>query len=108
MSQIREHTIKSVRTLYQRYAKHTDILPGLFKHSLETLEKKPTKYLNRWIQLIEPVKDFVQTQDHRRPGMDIRRYLPMMEKPPEEKTGKNKGEQDSNRTEGVTSTQKNR
>lgn len=106
---MRAHQIQEVRSLYRKYEKHNDILPGLYKHSLEVLEKKPSKYLHRWIQLIEPVSEYVRTQDHRRPGVDIRKFLPMMEKPPEQTSNRAQGlMQQIDSTEGVTSTQKSR
>lgn len=41
VSHMREHILAQVRALYGKYSKHTDILLGLYKHNIDTLEKNP-------------------------------------------------------------------
>lgn len=58
--------------------------------------------------MAQPLAEYINTQDHRRPGQDIRKFLPMMEKPPESPNIENKKSKQIQQTERVTSTQKNR
>ena len=79
----REYLKTKIQTLYKKHQHAPDILPQLYRRSMQELLKSDTRYLWRWIQRMELMDAYKELQDKRRKGQDIRQYLPMQEKPPE-------------------------
>ena len=79
----RDKLIQNIRDKYRRYEHKPEVLPCLYKHKLRTLLQKKTKYLLRWNDLINEMENIEAVKKKRRAGQDIRKYLSMMEKPPE-------------------------
>ena len=80
-----KHLLTKLEILYQKNKETSNILPGLYKYSLEILKKKPDTYIKHWIKIAAPVEKYQQVENKRRKGQAIRQYLNMAEKPPEKR-----------------------
>lgn len=80
----REHLSKQIRTLYNKYRDTPEVLPCLYKYKLERLLRKSDNYLQKWYEIMQGMEVTDKIQRLRRPGRDIRQYLPMQERPPEQ------------------------
>ena len=79
----REAIQAKITELYTKYEKTPEVFPRLYKHKLKHLLQKPMRYLLRWYDIIQPMDRYAKVQKQKRPGTDIRKYLPMQDKPPE-------------------------
>ena len=81
----RQALINQIRILYTKIGKVPNILAGLFKHDVNKLLGKPTKYLTRWLRIATkvPLNEQVTKKRRTKFGQDIRKYLPMATKPPD-------------------------
>ena len=69
--------------LYRKHKHTKGILPQLFHRNHKQLMDSSTRYLRRWLQIMQPIDKHYEVEKKRRQGQDIRRYLPMQERPPE-------------------------
>ena len=93
----RQALINRIRKLYHTIGKVPNVLAGLFKHDVNKLLGKPTKYLTRWLRIAikVPLNEKVTTKRQALHGQDIRKYLPMATHPPDwqnQNQGQGKGQ----------------
>ena len=79
----REKLQKEVERLYTKYRETPEILACIYKHSLKKLLGKSIGYLQKWHEIMEGMETTEKILRLQREGRDIRKYLPMQEKPPE-------------------------
>ena len=71
----RQQLENQIREKYQRHEATPEILPCLYKHPLTTLIRKQTRYLQRWLEIMQDMESFQEVQEKRREGQDIRKLL---------------------------------
>lgn len=79
----KEKLQEEIEQLYKKYQHTPEILTCLYKHSLQKLLKKSIGYLKKWKEIMEGMDQMAAVQEQRREDRDIRKYLPMQEKPPD-------------------------
>ena len=81
----RQALINKIRILYKTIGEVPNILADLFKHDVDKLLGKPTKYLIRWLRIATkvPLNEKVTTKRRAKYGQDIRKNLPMATDPPD-------------------------
>lgn len=75
---------QDIRRLYWKFEKTPDVFPRLYKHKLEQLLLKAMRYLLQGHALMRPLEQYVKVQAKRRSRQDVRKFLHMHEKPPEQ------------------------
>ena len=80
----RKHIITQVSTIYNTHRQNPEIFRGLYKHELQELVQKKTKYLIKWLRIAAPLQDMATVKTKRQGSRDIRAYLPMATHPPDQ------------------------
>ena len=79
----RKHITAQVCLIYNTHKQNPEIFRGLYKHELQELIKKKTKYLIKWLGIATPISDMAKVKSKRQGSRDIRAYLPMATHPPD-------------------------
>ena len=82
----RQAVLQQVTEFYPTILRIPNVLGGLLNLELPKLLEKPTKYLTRWLRIAMriPLNEKVNTLRRKGIGQDIRKYLPMASKPPDQ------------------------
>lgn len=83
LSAEKQHLQQHISKLYRKHKNTPGILPQLYRRKHKQLMESNIRYLRRWFQIMEPIDKHYEVEMKRRQGHDIRKYLPMQERPPE-------------------------